>query len=414
MESVLTLDDARLSGRTVLVRVDINSPLHPQTKAFLDDSRLRAILPTLRRLADSKVVLLAHQSRPGKSDFTDMSAHADQLSRLLGREISFVPDVCGDIAIQAIQTMEQGDMILLDNVRGWPEENNLKKAGIDELSDSEIVKKLSSVADAYVNDAFAAAHRNSPTLSGFSKSLPCFAGVLMAAEIKALTTAIDNPPKPYVAILGGAKCDDSLNIALNLLNRDLADMIVPVGVVGNLMLWAGGLSIGKGNEDFICSSLGDAFESTFEYASICIKNYKNKILLPVDLAIEIDDRRVAISLEELPTSAPIYDVGIASLQALYPVIRNAGCVLWNGPASYFEKENFAFGTIEILNMICESDAFTIVGGGHTSALVSQKNLVDKVDHNSTGGGACLTMLAGDRMPVIESLRASAKIFGDTR
>ena len=114
----------------------------------------------------------------------------------------------------------------------------------------------------------------------------------------------------------------------------------------------------------------------------------------------------------MPTSAPIYDVGIASLQALYPVIRNAGCVLWNGPASYFEKENFAFGTIEILNMICESDAFTIVGGGHTSALVSQKNLVDKVDHNSTGGGACLTMLAGDTMPVIESLRVSAQIFGD--
>ena len=412
MESVLTLDDGHLSGRTVLVRVDINSPLHPETKAFLDDSRLRAILPTLRRLADSKVVLLAHQSRPGKSDFTDMSAHADQLSRLLGRQISFVPDVCGDIAIQAIQNMEQGDMILLDNVRGWPEENNMKKATIDELNESEIVQKLSSVADAYVNDAFAAAHRNSPTLSGFSKSLPCFAGVLMAAEIKALSTAIDNPPKPYVAILGGAKCDDSLRIALNLLNRDLADMIVPVGVVGNLMLWAGGHKIGEGNENFIRGSLGDTFDSTFEHASTCIQNYRDKILLPVDLAIEIEDRRVAISLEELPTSAPIYDIGIATLQALYPVIRNAGCVLWNGPASYFEKENFAFGTIEILNMICESTAFTIVGGGHTSALVSQKNLVDKVDHNSTGGGACLTMLAGDSMPVIESLRVSARLFGD--
>ena len=412
MESVLTLDDGHLSGRTVLVRVDINSPLHPETKAFLDDSRLRAILPTLRRLADSKVVLLAHQSRPGKSDFTDMSAHADLLSRLLGRQISFVPDVCGDIAIQAIQNMELGDMILLDNVRGWPEENNMKKAAIDELNESEIVQKLSSVADAYVNDAFAAAHRNSPTLSGFSKSLPCFAGVLMAAEIKALSTAIDNPPKPYIAILGGAKCDDSLRIALNLLNRDLADMIVPVGVVGNLMLWAGGHKIGEGNENFIRGSLGDTFDSTFEHASTCIQNYRDKILLPVDLAIEIEDRRVAISLEELPTSAPIYDIGIATLQALYPVIRNAGCVLWNGPASYFEKENFAFGTIEILNMICESTAFTIVGGGHTSALVSQKNLVDKVDHNSTGGGACLTMLAGDSMPVIESLRVSARLFGD--
>ena len=412
MESVLTLDDARLSGRTVLVRVDINSPLHPVTKAFLDDSRLRATLPTLRRLADSKIVLLAHQSRPGKSDFTDLSAHADQLGRLLGRQISFVPDVCGDIAIQAIQNMKQGDMILLDNVRGWHEENNLKKAGIDELNESEIVQKLSSVADAYVNDAFAAAHRNSPTLSGFSKSLPCFAGVLMATEINALTTAITSPPKPYVAILGGAKCDDSLRIALNLLNRDLADIVAPVGVVGNLMLWAEGHSIGQGNEDFIRKSLDDAFESTFENASLCIQNYRDKILLPVDLAIEVENRRVAISLDELPTSAPIYDIGIASLQALYPIIRNAGCILWNGPASYFEKENFAFGTIEILNMICESDAFTIVGGGHTSALVSQKNLVNKVNHNSTGGGACLTMLANDPMPVIESLRISAQLFGD--
>jgi len=412
MESVLTLDDARLSGRTVLVRVDINSPLHPETKIFLDDSRLRAILPTLRRLADSKVVLLAHQSRPGKSDFTDMSSHADQLSRLLGRHITFVPDVCGDIAIEAIQTMEQGEMILLDNVRGWSEENDLKKAGIDELNESVIVQKLSTVADAYVNDAFAAAHRNSPTLSGFSKSLPCFAGVLMAAEIDALTTAIDNPPKPYVAILGGAKCDDSLRIALNLLNRSVADTVVPVGVVGNLMLWADGHMIGEGNEAFIRNSLGDSFESTFQDASRCIEKYRDKLLLPVDLAIEIDDRRVAISLEELPAHGPIYDIGIATLQALYPVIRNAGCVLWNGPASYFEKENFAFGTIEILNMICESDAFTIVGGGHTSALVSQRNLVDRVDHNSTGGGSCLTMLAGDPMPVIESLMTSSELFRD--
>ncbi len=412
MESVLTLDDARLSGRTVLVRVDINSPLDPETKAFLDDSRLRAILPTLRRLADSKVVLLAHQSRPGKADFTDMSAHADQLSRLLGRQITFVPDVCGDIAIEAIQTMKQGEMILLDNVRGWPEENNLKKAGIDELHESTIVQRLSSVVDAYVNDAFAASHRNSPTLSGFAKSLPCFAGELMASEIKALNTAIVNPPKPYVAILGGAKCDDSLKIALNLLNRNVADTVVPVGVVGNLILWAAGHKIGSGNEAFIRNSLGEDFDSTFQDAILCIEKFRENLLLPVDLAIEIDDRRVAISLEELPTNGPIYDIGIATLQALYPVIRNAGCVLWNGPASYFEKENFAFGTIEILNMICESDAFTIVGGGHTSALVSQRNLVDSVDHNSTGGGACLTMLAGDAMPVIDSLIISANQFRD--
>ena len=412
MKSVLTLDDARLSGRTVLVRVDINSPLHPETKVFLDDSRLRAILPTLRRLADAKVVLLAHQSRPGKADFTDMSYHADLLSRLLGREITFVPDVCEEVAMDAIRSMEQGQMILLDNVRGWSEENDLKNAGINELHESTIVKNLSSVVDAYVTDAFAAAHRNSPTLSGFAKSLPCFAGELMAAEIHALSTAVENPPKPYVAILGGAKCDDSLRIAKNLLSRDVADTIVPVGVVGNLMLWAAGHSIGEGNENFIRSSLGESFDSTFEDAMRCFNEYENQLILPRDLAIESEGRRIAISLDELPTKYPIYDIGISTLQSIHKVLREAGCILWNGPASYFEKEGFAFGTIEILNMICESEAFSIIGGGHTSALVSQRKMGDKVNHNSTGGGACLTMLAGDPMPVIESLMISAELYRD--
>tara|TARA_B100001250_G_scaffold396431_1_gene402411 strand:- start:769 stop:2016 length:1248 start_codon:yes stop_codon:yes gene_type:complete len=412
MKSVLTLDDARLSGLTVLVRVDINSPLHPETQTFMDDSRLRAILPTLRRLADSKVVLLAHQSRPGKADFTDMSFHADLLSRLLGRHITFVPDVCGEIAIEAIRTMEQGQMILLDNVRGWSEENNLTNVGINELQESKIVQNLSSVADAYVTDAFAAAHRNSPTLSGFAKLLPCFAGELMAAEIHALSTAVEDPPKPYVAILGGAKCDDSLRIAKNLLNQNIADTIVPVGVVGNLMLWAAGHSIGEGNEKFIRSSLGESFESTFEDATRCLQEHSDRLILPSDLAIEVDGRRVAISIEELPTKYPIYDVGISTLQSIHKILREAECILWNGPASYFELEEFAFGTIEILNMICESDAFSIIGGGHTSALVSQRKLVHLVNHNSTGGGACLTMLAGDSMPVIESLLISAEIYRD--
>ena len=410
MAGVLTLDMVRLTGKVVLVRVDINSPLHPETKVFLDDSRLRAILPTLKRLADSKVVILAHQSRPGLADFTDMSAHADLLGRLLGRHIRFVPDVCGDVALDEIRSMNQGDMILLDNVRGWSEENDLKKADFNALHESEIVQHLSSVADAYVTDAFAAAHRNSPTLSGFASSLPCFAGDLMSVEIHALSKAVNNPPKPYVVILGGAKCDDSLKIALNLLDQGVADTIVPVGVVGNLMLWAAGYRLGQGNESFIQNSLGDAFDSTFQDATRCIEEFREQILLPVDLAVEIDGRRVAISLEELPSSAPIYDIGISTLQSLHSVIRNAGCILWNGPASYFEKEQFAFGTIEVLNMICESNAFTIIGGGHTSALISQRKMVHRVNHNSTGGGACLTMLAGEPMPVIASLELSASLF----
>ncbi len=408
MGSYPTLDDADLSGQTVLVRVDVNSPLDPFTGEFLDDSRLRAIIPTMRRLGSSKVVLLAHQSRPGKSDYTSMERHAELLTVLLGRTIRFIPDVCGDVALTAIQEMEDGEMLFLDNVRGWHEEMSMKKASLEELADSEIVQKLSSVADAFVFDAFACAHRNSPTISGFGLTIPSYAGVLMQRELQALGAAVEDPPRPYVVILGGVKCDDSLDIACNLLQRGVVDNIVPVGVVGNLMLWAAGTSLGESNEESIRASLGDAFTRTWEMAEWICENHSEKLILPIDIAVEVDGERVAMGVDELPIDHPIYDIGISSLMQMTPVIMDAACVLWNGPASYFEKPAFAFGTIEILNSCVESEAFVIIGGGHTSALVNQRGVSEKVSHNSTGGGACLTFLAGKRMPAIDAISAGGR------
>jgi len=410
MTSFQTLDDADLVGKTVLVRVDVNSPLNPVTNEFLDDSRLRAIMPTLRRLGSSKVVLLSHQSRPGKSDFTSMERHAELMGVLLGRIVKFVPDICGDIALTAIREMNNGDMLFLDNVRGWDEEISMKKASLDELGASEIVQKLSSVADIFVYDAFACAHRNSPTISGFGSVLPSYAGILIQNEIEALNFAVINPPRPYTVILGGIKCDDSLDIACNLLKREIVDNIVPVGIVGNLMLWASGIDLGNTNQSFIQDSLGDAFERTWEMATWIVKNHQDKLILPTDLAIEVEEERVAILVQDLPTEYPIYDLGIDTLMKISPVIMNAKCILWNGPASYFEKPKFAFGTIEILNTCVETDAFVIVGGGHTGTLVNQRGAGEKVGHNSTGGGSCLTFLAGKRMPAIEALEKSAQKF----
>ena len=410
MTSFQTLDDADLVGKTVLVRVDVNSPLNPVTNEFLDDSRLRAIMPTLRRLGSSKVVLLSHQSRPGKSDFTSMERHAELMGVLLGRIVKFVPDICGDVALTAIREMNNGDMLFLDNVRGWDEEISMKKASLDELGASEIVQKLSSVADIFVYDAFACAHRNSPTISGFGSVLPSYAGILIQNEIEALNFAVKNPPRPYTVILGGIKCDDSLDIACNLLKREIVDNIVPVGIVGNLMLWASGIGLGNTNQSFIQDSLGDAFERTWEMATWIVKNHQDKLILPTDLAIEVEEERVAILVQDLPTEYPIYDLGIDTLMKISPVIMNAKCILWNGPASYFEKPKFAFGTIEILNTCVETDAFVIVGGGHTGTLVNQRGAGEKVGHNSTGGGSCLTFLAGKRMPAIEALEKSAQKF----
>ncbi len=412
MGSVLTLADAGLAGKRVLLRVDVNSPLHPETKAFLDDSRLRGILPTLRRLASARVIILAHQSRPGKIDFTNMDAHADLLSRLLGRPITHVPDVCGDIAQDAIRNMAAGDMLFLNNVREHEDEMGMKKATFEELHESEIVQNLAPLLDAYVNDAFAASHRNSPSLSGFGKALPCFAGELMAKEIKALKMATESPPKPYTAILGGVKCDDSLDIALNLCERGVADTVVLVGAVGNLMLWANGHNIGEGNEAFLRKELGDAFDTTMEMANKLLAEHEGRLLLPLDVAAEVDGERVDVPIEQLPPTGPLFDIGLFTCMKIREHIVDAGCVLWNGPAGLFEKDPFAFGTIEILNQCCESNGFVIIGGGHTSTLVNEKKMVHLVDHNSTGGGACLNMLAGRKMPVIEALEASAEHFGD--
>ena len=408
--SVLSLDDIRLSGKRVLYRVDINSPLHPETGAFLDDGRLRAILPTLADLSDSKVVILGHQSRPGRDDFTNLSGHAERLGRILGRLIRFVPDVCGDKAIEAIRSLNNGEILCLDNVRMHSEEISLKKAELDELRLSQIVSNLAPEFDAYVTDAFAAAHRNSATLTGFADDLPCIAGRLMQREISALQTAVTNPPRPYVAILGGAKADDSFRVAQNLINRGGVDTVAFVGVVGNMVLWVQGVDIGDGNKEFIRGTLADDFEIAWEMAQSLVENHSALLLVPSDVAVEIDEERVAKRVDELPVPHPIYDIGVETLMRLRPVLMNAECVLWNGPASYFEKPAFAFGTIEILNMCTETKAMTIVGGGHTSALVNSRGVADKVSHNSTGGGACLQMLCGDKMPVIDALKHSAKKF----
>ncbi|MBK37713.1 MAG: phosphoglycerate kinase [Euryarchaeota archaeon] len=407
---VLSLDDVSLDGKVVLLRVDVNSPMNPENLEFLDDRRFTEFLPTLEDLSSSKVVIISHQSRPGKLDFTSTEPHSILLSKLTGRKVGFVPDVCGGDAIKAIHSMKDGDILFLNNVRMMDEENTMKRASQEELAKSEIVRALSSVADAYVTDAFATAHRSSPSLAGFTNEIPCIAGRLMKREINALRTAVYDPPRPYVAILGGIKCDDSLRVARNLIQNGSVDRIAMVGVVGNLMLWAGGHDIGEGNREFIRQSLGDAFEETWTDSQNLVSEHQSLLFLPSDLAVEVDGKRMNIGIEDLPTKYPIYDIGLDTMMRMRPLIMEANCLLWNGPASYFEKSEFAQGTVEIMNMFTEAQGVTIVGGGHTSALFNQRGKAGEVSHNSTGGGSVLTMLSGGTMPVFDSLERSYEKF----
>ena len=410
MEGVLSLSDVNLDGLTVLYRVDVNSPIEPSSGELLDDGRLRAIVPTIEKLSKTKLVILGHQSRPGKSDFTDMSSHSKRLQSIIGREVKFVSDICGEFAIQSIENLLDGEILFLDNVRMNEEEYGKKYKSNEDTENTNIIDSLVEIADVYVTDAFAASHRRSPTLTGFASRIPNVCGLLMEKEIDGLRIALHNPPQPYLSILGGAKADDSLRVAKNLIKKGFIDTVAFVGVAGNMMLWAAGHDIGEVNKNFIRENLGDEFENTWNYASNLISEHSDLLFLPSDLAIEEEDKRIPISLDDLPTEFPIYDIGIQTLMDLRPIIKQASCILWNGPASYFELPKFAFGTIEILNMCSEADGITIIGGGHTSALVNQRGASKFMTHNSTGGGSTMSFLSGERMPVIEALKKSYSIF----
>ena len=409
MGRVLTLDDVEVGGRTVLLRVDLNSPLDPTTKAFLDDTRIRAILPTLNRLGQAKVVVLAHQSRPGKADFTDTLGHARELGRLLGRRVDWVDDVCGEQAMAAIEALKPGQVLMLNNVRGHGEETSVS-GGHAITGQTQLVERLSSVVDLYVNDAFACAHRASPSMTGFAHQVPCLTGMLMQREIEALNKALREPARPCLAVLGGIKVDDSIQVADNMLRAGTADEVWFTGGVANLMVELAGTDIGPQNHDFLVRELGPAWHPTIEMAKSLLLDFGDRLHLPVDLAANVEGNRVDLSLDQLPVAAPLFDMGLTSIRRLSAAIKAAGTVILNGPAGVFEMEDFALGTVEMLNACAESEAFTVMGGGHTATLVVKRGLAGRMGHVSTGGGACLDFMAGRPLPAVVALEASALHF----
>ncbi len=409
MASVLNLDEVDLEGRTVLVRVDINSPLDPISNVFLDDTRIKRIIPTLNKLSKSKVVLLAHQSRPGKKDFTSTLGHSRELGRLLGRTVKWVDDIYGKRAITAIENLEDGEILMLNNVR-MDEEENAIKGDFTSMANAQMVQNLSMIADAFVNDAFACAHRSSPSIVGFTNTLPCIAGELMNYELSKLGKALDEPSRPCIAVLGGVKVDDSVTVADNMLRKGICDHVWVTGGVANLFLYISGVDIGEVNVDFLQKETGKSWDNTVMTAKKLLIDFPECIIMPSDVALHIEDNRVDEPLKNLPLNAPIFDIGITSIQSLSKGIKSAGTIILNGPAGVFEMSDFALGTIEILNACAEGNGYAVMGGGHTATLVSQRGLSDKMGHVSTGGGACLDLLAGRILPGVASLEESAKQF----
>ena len=407
MSEFFTLDDFDMAGKRVLVRVDINSPIDPETGRILGDTRIRKVIPTLEELESARVAILAHQSRPGKKDFTTMKEHARRLSALLGKRVKYVDDLFASRAKGAIERMKDGDCILLENTRFYSEEVSLAGKDTDTLERSHIVSNLAPLFDYFVNDAFAAAHRAQPSLIGFGRKIPSIAGRLMEKELVGLGRAFSGD-RPVIAILGGAKFDDSVEIAENMLGKGIADKVLTTGAVANLFVHASGKRLGTPSERFLDDN--GKTEGVIKKAKDVLTKYGDRLITPVDFAVDYKGNREEVSLSELPVEYPILDLGLETIVAYEDEIKSAGTIILNGPAGMFEKEEFSLGTVEIFRAVAESGAYSVAGGGHSIEAIRQLGIEKKIDHISTGGGSAISFLAGRKMPVVEMLKDSKRFF----
>ncbi|MCB2171863.1 phosphoglycerate kinase [archaeon] len=399
----LTLDDVDLTGKTVFLRADINSPLDPNSKRILDATRIQAVIPTVRSLKDTKLIIGAHQSRPGKYDFTSLESHSKVLQMYLERPVKYTNDIVGEEAQKEIKALKKGDVLVLNNVRMMEEEN--KKAPVEELRDTELVQTLSKYVDYFVNDAFAAAHRSQASLVGLSNVVPMLAGRLMEQELRALNRVLDKPERPSVYLLGGAKVDDRIPVIDRVLRDDIADKILIGGLVADSFQMARG-KMKKRYEELN--------EEELKQVDVCkniLDKYPNQIQLPMDVALDVKGERVEVFIDRITEEKNIYDIGLNTIAQYCSTIEKSETVVAEGPLGMFERRGFDIGTKELLRCMARCKGFTVVGGGHMGAMASMLGINDQMSHVSTGGGAMLSMLAGETLPVVAALEGSKQRYG---
>ncbi len=388
-----TIEDIQVSGKKVLVRCDFNVPLDAN-KNITDENRIRGALPTIQYLIDhgAKVILCSHLGRP-KGEFNmkySLAPVAARLTQLLGKEVKLAKDVVGEDAQRLAAGLQDGDVMLLENVRFHKEE---------EKNDPEFAKKLAALAEVYVNDAFGTAHRAHASTEGVAHLLhPAVAGFLIGKELSIMGKALENPDRPFVAILGGAKVSDKIGVINNLLDK--VDTLIIGGGMSYTFQKALGGHIGK--------SLLE--EDKVELAKELMAKAKAKgvkLLLPVDNeagdSFSNDAMRITVHSKEIPDGFEGMDIGPNTQVIFANEVVNAGTVVWNGPMGVFEFENFATGTRAIAKAMAQCKGVTIIGGGDSAAAVEQMGFADKVTHVSTGGGASLEFLEGKTLPGVAAL-----------
>ncbi len=383
-----TLRDLPVAGKRVLVRVDFNVPLAPDGRV-LDDTRLRAVLPTIEflRRQGARIILVSHLGRPkGRDPQFSLRPVAEHLSRLLGRPVQFAPDCIGPAVEAMVARLQPGEILLLENVRFYPEE---------ERNDPDFARALARLAEVFVNDAFAAAHRAHASTVGVAAYLPAAAGLLMEKEVTTLREVLEQPARPFVAIVGGAKISTKIGVLQNLLPR--VDRLLIGGAMAFTLLKARGCQVG--------ASLVE--EDKLAVARSLLQQGGEKIVLPVDVVaaprLEPNPPTQVVDACRIPEGWLGLDIGPATVNAWAPILAAARTILWNGPLGAYEVPPFDAGTRAIGQIVAQSGARSIVGGGDLVAALEQAGLADKMSFVSTGGGATLEFLEGRTLPGIQVL-----------
>jgi phosphoglycerate kinase len=404
MAKYLTLDDVKVKDKVVLVRVDFNSEVDPATKKVASDVRIRAHAETtIKELVEkgAKVVILAHQGRKGDPDFIPLKQHAEILSKVLGKPVQYVDDVFGEKAKKAIKNLKSGEILVLDNVRTFAGET--KEGTPTEHAKTELVQNLAPLADLFVNDAFAAAHRAHVSIIGFTAKLPSVAGRIMERELKSLSRILEKPEKPCLFILGGAKADDSLEISKYVLSNNIADYVLTGGVVSQVFLVAKGCDLGKGNMAFLeKKELMPLVPGIKEL----MHKYPKKIMVPEDLGLDVNGKRKEITVDKLPTEHSIFDIGAKTIESYGKLISAAKSIVFSGPMGVYENKEFAVGTKKVFEEIANSKAFSLAGGGHTISALQEFGLSGKISYVSTAGGALIEFLMGKKLPGVVALETA--------
>ena len=411
---ICTLDEFSLEGKTVLCRIDINQPVDRQTDTLKSIARIRACVPTVKELSDkgAKVVLLAHQGSDIEyKNFYCTRPHAAVLTELLGRPVQWIDDVCGPAAREAIKNLKAGEILLLDNVRFVSEEQTLFEMKLqlthEQQAKTLLVEKLAPLADLYVCDAFAAAHRDQPSLCGFEQVLPSAMGRLFEQEYCVISQLMEAPQRPCVFVLGGAKISDAFLMLETVLSNGTADRVLTGGLVSNILLAAKGENIGKGSLDFIHKS---NYAEYIDVAKSLYAKYADRIVLPTDLAGTADGQRQEYTLAAMPEDFTALDIGSETAKTYCQIIASAKTVFVNGPMGVFEETLTELGTKAIFEALGSTEAYTVVGGGDSVTAAAKYKVTDKLGYVCTGGGALIRFLTGEELPVVRALRHAAETF----